>query len=377
MASQADVLKYLKLSISVENEPSEDVRELLSNTILGTPGKFRYRHTSFNAKLKYLGQIYFLVLKKSGSLLGCIAFSRRHTHYKQDTVPSWYIRYFSVRSSLQVKSQKLKRKEKRQAGKPRGDSLLKHTVQQFFDEPVQVDEALGKDSGGQLVYAYVEKENLRSWNFTEIIGFETVGRIHTTLFSRFTPKMYPHVEPIDENDKVQVLAELKEFYKDHTFYTEQNIFYDENYLVWKEGGKIVAGCQANPEVWKLLDDPGLLNKLLFKVLLRLPILSRRFDPGFLKFVAIEGIWYKHGFEKCLLKLFESACAHHGLYLAMIWLDSRSPLFKTINNIGRLGALNRLVNPAIGDIRIKFNHCKEEDRQYYHEHPAYISCFDMT
>jgi hypothetical protein len=51
MASQSEVLKYLKLSISVEEEPSKDVKELLADTILGTPGKLRYRHTSFNTKL--------------------------------------------------------------------------------------------------------------------------------------------------------------------------------------------------------------------------------------------------------------------------------------------------------------------------------------
>jgi hypothetical protein len=66
MASRAEVLKYLKLSISVEKEPSKDVRELLAHTILGTPGKFRYRHTSFDTKMQFLGRIYFLVLKKSG-----------------------------------------------------------------------------------------------------------------------------------------------------------------------------------------------------------------------------------------------------------------------------------------------------------------------
>jgi hypothetical protein len=377
MASQSDVLKYLNLSISIEKEPSEDVKELLSDTILGTPGKFRYRHTSFYSKLDFLGQIWFLVLKKSGRLLGCIAFSRRNTYPQQGTVPAWYIRYFSIRTPLQVKSQKLKRKQKRRKDVTKGDNLLKHTVQQFFDDPAMLDEVPGNSSDGQPVYAYVEKDNLRSWNFTEIIGFETVGWIQTTLFSRFSPKMDPHVEQISEKDKELVHSRLRTFYKDHTFYTDHNIYFSDHYLVWKEDGKIVAGCQANPEVWKLLDDPGFLNKLLFKVLLRLPFLNRRFDPGFLKFVALEGIWYAHGYEKCLLKLFESACAHHGLYLAMIWLDSRSPVCHTIHKIGRLGILNRLINPAIGDIRIKFNHISREDKQYYYDHPAYISCFDMT
>lgn len=377
MASQAEVLKYLKLSISVEREPSMEVKELLADTILGTPGKFRYKHTSFNNKLQFLGKIYFLVLKKSGKLLGCIAFSRRDTYHKRSPVPSWYIRYFSIRAPLRAKSHKVKRRDNRKNEKPQRDSLLKHTVQKFFDDPVLLDNELGNNAEGQIVYAYVEKENIRSWDFTEIIGFETVGWIHTSMFSRFNPKMDPHVHSITDQEKEKVLHALRQFYEEHTFYTEQNIFYGDRYLVWKEDGEIVAGCQANPEVWKLVDYPGMFNKLFFNVLIRLPVLSRRFDPGYLKFLAIEGIWYENGFEKCLPSLFESACAHHDLYLAMISLDSRSPVHKTIRRLRRLGIIDRLIKPAIGDIRIKYNNCKEKDRQYFYKHPAYISCFDIT
>ena len=350
MASQATVLKYLKLSISVEKEPSKDVRELLAKTILGTPGKFRYRHTSFNTKLPFLGQTYFLVLTKSGRLLGCIAFNKRDTHHGQKTVPSWYIRYFSIRAPLRAKSHRLRKKEKHKHVKSERNNLLKMTVQQFFDDPSRLDEELGDSSEGQPIYAYVEKENKRSWDFTEIVGFETIGRIHTTLFNRFNPKKNPHVHSIREEEKKLVLSNLREFYQDHAFYTEQNIFFGENYLVWKEEDEIMAGCQANPEVWKILENPGWLNKLFFKVLIRFPLLSRRFDPGFLKFLAIEGIWYRDGCESCLLNLFESACAYHGLYLAMIWLDSRSPVYSTSRKLRNLGILDRLIHPAIGDIQ---------------------------
>ena len=377
MASQSEVLKYLKLSISVEAEPSKDVKELLANTVLGTPGKLRYRHTSFNTKLPFLGQIYFIILKKSDKLLGCIAFSKRDTLYNASPVNSWYIRYFSIRAPLRAKSHKQKSRKGQEKEKPLRDNLLKLTAQKFFDDPTLLDQKLGDDPGGDLVYAYVEKENVRSWDFTEMIGFETVGRIYTSFFSRFSPKKDPHVHRLGENDKEVILFRLREFYKEHTFFTVQNIFFGNNYLVWKENGEIVAGCQANPEVWKLVDYPGFLNKLFLKVLIRLPILSRRFDPGYLKFIAIEGIWYKEGFEKCLLQLFESACAYHNLYLAMIWLDSKSHLYSTIRHLGQLGIIDKFIKPAVGDIRVKFINWKEEDKRYYYEQPAYISCFDMT
>jgi hypothetical protein len=377
MASRSEVLKYLKLSVSVEKEPGNDIKELLANTILGTPGKLRYRHTSFNTKLPFLGQIYFLVLKKSDKLLGCIAFSKRDTFHIQTPVNSWYIRYFSIRAPLRAKSHKQKRRKRQEKEKSQRENLLKITAQKFFDDPTQLDEKLGNAPEGDLVYAYVEKENIRSWDFTEIMGFETVGRIETSFFSRFNPKKDPHVQSLAETNKKQILSNLREFYQEHTFYTEQNIFFGGNYLVWKEDGEIVAGCQANPEVWKLVEYPGLLNKLFLKVLIRLPVLSKRFDPGTLKFIALEGIWYKKGVEKCLLKLFESACAHHNLYLAIIWLDAKCPLYNTIRNLGNLGIIDKFIKPAEGDIRVKFIHWKEEDKQYYYEQPAYISCFDMT
>lgn len=377
MASHSEVLKYLKLSVSVEGEPSKDVKGLLADTVLGTPGKLRYRHTSFNTKLPFLGQIYFLVLRKSDKLLGCIAFSKRETFLKGSPVNSWYIRYFSIRAPLRAKSHNQKKRNKHEKERPQRDNLLKLTAQKFFDDPTLLDQKLGNDPGGDIVYAYVEKENVRSWNFTDLIGFETVGKIHTSFFSRFNPKKDPHVHTSCENDKKAILSQLREFYQDHTFYTEHNIFFGNNYLVWKENDEIVAGCQANPEVWKLVEYPGLLNKFFLKVLVRLPIMSKRFDPGYLKFMAMEGIWYRKGYEKCLLPLFESACARHDLYLGIIWLDSKSHLYRTIRNIRQLGIIDKFLNPAVGDIRVKFINWKEEDKGYYYKQPAYISCFDMT
>ena len=377
MASQSELLKYLKLTISVEEEPGKDVKELLANTVLGTPGKIRYRQTTFYSKFPFLGNIYFIVLKKSGKLLGCIAFSKRDTYNQGSASNSWYIRYFSIRAPLRAKSHKQKRIKKQEKDKPQRDNMLKLTVQEFFDDPTLLDKKPIRSEDRDLVYAYVEKENVRSWDFTELIGFETVGRIHTSLFSRFNPKKDPHVHTPAKPEYENILTLLREFYKEHTFYTEQNIFLNDNYLVWREDGQIVAGCQANPEVWKLVDYPGLLNKFFLKVLIRLPILSRRFDPGYLKFIAIEGIWFKKGYEKCLLRLFESACAHHDLYLAIIWLDSKSPLYTTIRHLGQLGIIDKFLKPAIGDIRVKFTRWKEEDKRYYYEHPSYISCFDMT
>jgi hypothetical protein len=68
---------------------------------------------------------------------------------------------------------------------------------------------------------------------------------------------------------------------------------------------------------------------------------------------------------------------HGLFSAVIWLDNRSRVYRTIQSLGRLGIIDKLLNTAEGDIRVKFNYDEEKNRQTYYDLPAYVSCFDMT
>jgi hypothetical protein len=383
MADPKEVLKYLKLSVKVEEEPGEEIRTHLKNTLLGTPGKLRYRHTSFDTKFPFLGRVYFLILRKSEKLLGSIAFSIREIRSFDTSQDAWYIRYFSVHAPLRdatFKRKRMKRSEKRRLRKrkPHGDSLLKNFVQPYFDLPDKHLTNNGDEKKPSLVYAYVEADNLRSWNFTELVGFETVGKVCTTIFDRYTPRKHSKVFLIEESEKPAQLERLKEFYKYYSLFTEQNIFYGNYYLVYKKNGEILAGCQANPEVWELVDYPGSrMNQLLMKYGTRLPVIRKMFDPGYQKFIAVEGIWFKQGCEKYLIPLLESACAIHGHHAAAIWLDKKSPLVEQIRALGKLGIMGKLMKPAEVDIRVKFNHYREEDKKPYFERPAYTSCFDMT
>ena len=384
MTESREVLKYLKLSVDVEREPGEEIREHIRNTLLGTPGKLRYRHTSLETKLPFLGRIFFIILRKSGKLLGSIAFSLRAVKSPSGEQDAWYVRYFSVHAPLRdatfkrerLDREKAKRPNKRR-DKPHGDSLLKNFVQPYFDGPEDLLAGNGSKGTGSLVYAYVERENLRSWNFTELVGFETVGRISTTIFSRHNPRKHPGVSTIEESEKPLQLDRIRELYRDHTLFTEQNLFYKDYYLVRREKGEIVAGCQANPEFWEIIDYPKGFSRLLIKFGSKLPVLRRYIVLGYQKFIAVEGIWFREGHERSLHELFETALAIHGLHTVLIWLDEKSPLHGTLRSMGRLGLVDKLIKPAVVDIRVKFNNFSEENKLPYYEQPAYLSCFDMT
>ena len=375
MATRKEIMKYLKLSVNIETEPNEEVQEHIKQTILGTPGKMRYQHTSFEEKLPYLGKIFFMNLLKSGKLMGTVAFSLRDTLYSTGQLRSWYIRYFSIRAPLRPTSYKVKRKSKED--KPQRDNLLKSTAEPFFTNPDQIAEGMEFNDNRSFIYAYVEKENLRSWNFSESVGFETVGAIHSSLISRYNPKKHPNVRAMEEGDKEIVLEKLRDFYQDYTMFTEQNLFFNNNYLVWEENGRIVAGCQANPELWNILHIPGLLSSVFLKGIARLPFIYKRFNPKFLKFIAFEGIWYEKEYGAHLLKLIESALAVHKFYLGVLWLDSKCRVHKQISMLGRKGMVGRFFNAIPGEIRVRFINFNKMDIEEFHRKPAYLSCFDMT
>ncbi len=375
MATHKEILNYLKLSVHIETEPDKEVQDHIGDTVLGTPGRIRYRHTSLEEKLPYLGKIFFLNLRKSGKLMGTIAFCHRTTWASDRSLRSWHIRYFSIRAPFREAPNRKKRKQKQE--KPRRDNILKSTAEPFFVNPDRIARGMKFDSDRSFIYAYIEKKNLRSWNFSESVGFETIGQIHTSLYSRFRPRMNPHVQPVPPEDRDFVKTRLREFYKGYIMYTEQHIFFNDHYLVWRENGRIMAGCQANPELWQIIHIPGFLSSIFLKGLARLPFISRRFNPGYMKFVAFEGIWYERGYEHCLLPLIESALALHRMYLGILWLDSSSHVLELSRRLGNRGMVGRFFNAIPGDIRVRFINWDEKEKEEFRNRPCYISCFDVT
>ena len=375
MATQKEIMKYLKLSVNVETKPGKETQDHIKNTILGTPGRIQYRHTSFSEKLPFLGNIFFLNLRKSEKLLGTVAFSLRNTQAPDQSIRSWFIRYFSIRAPLRDTQYKGKRKQRK--NRPQRDNILKSTAESFFTNPDQIAAGMNFKDDRSLVYAYIEKENLRSWNFSESVGFETVGKIHTSLYSRFSPKMNPNVLPLAPEEKDFILSRLREFYKDYSMYIDQYIFFNDNYLVWKDNGRIVAGCQANPELWQIVHIPGFLSGIFLKGLSRLPFISRRFNLRHMKFIAFEGIWYEKEYETCLLPLIESALAFHKLNLGVLWLDSSCSVLKLLRRLGKQGMVGWFFNAIPGEIRARFINWDNKDKEEFCKKPCYISCFDMT
>ncbi len=371
---QTEIAKYYSLQVEVEQEPGQDIINHLKNTVIGTPGRLLYRLTGIEKKIRLLNPSYFLVLRKLNRLLGTIGFVLRTTCNQTVSYSSWYIRYFSIRAPLRTK---IHRKENYDDKPSSGDNIIKDSIKDYFYEPNRL---LGKtsDSGQKtFIYAYIERENIRSKLFSDLMEFQIVRNFSTYFFSRISPKIHPGIRRIKEEEKSDMLMLLKKFYSVFNMYTEKYLFYEDNYYLLKINDEIVAGVQANPETWEIIKKPGLKGKLLSDIIPHIPGVSKLFDPQNFRFVAMEGIYYKEGYEKYLLPLFETVCGLTNTHFALMWLDTDSQLTRTIDKLGHRGLLSKLIKPVEANIIVKFINFSEEEKESFRDNPAYLSCFDVT
>ncbi len=374
MKENHSVINYHDLKVDVELHPEGDLVEYLKSNVLGTPGGVRYKHTQTEEKLKNLGEAYFLLLRKSGRMLGSIGLCCRETVFSDKTFTSWYVRYFAIKAPM--KSARLK-SDKPMEQSARGLSLLRMTAAPYFHRPGEKLKNIPEGTEKSLIYAYIEKENFQSLQFAVQNDFVTVRQFTTYIFSRFFPRKNKNVFKLQDHEKEEVRRQLMEFYRDHTLYMDQNLFYKDNYLVYKENGAIVAGIQANPDGWEIKNMGGKFGKLLVHVVPYIPLINRVFNPAKLKFVAGDYIFWKPGFEHVLQDMFETSCNLNKTSILMTWSDTGSKLINTIDTHVEQGYIGKAIKRVDADVKVRFIGYESGEIEVFYSNPTFISAFDAT
>jgi hypothetical protein len=259
----------------------------------------------------------------------------------------------------------------------RGFSLLRKTAAPYLQRPGENLKNLPAGTEKSLVYAYIEKENFQSVQFAVQNEFETVRKFTTYIFSRFIPHRNANVHKLQNHEKEEVRKLLFEFYSDHTLFMDQNLFYRDNYLVYKQNGAIVAGIQANPDGWEVKDMGGIFGKFLVRVVPYIPIVNRVFNPAKLKFVAGDYIFWKPGYETVLQDLFAASCSINKTRILMTWSDTGSKLIKTFDSYIDQGYIGKMISRVEVDVKVKFNGYEPGENEIFYKNPTFISAFDST
>ncbi len=342
-------------TLLVEREPSAGVTNLLLNNTIGTPGNSMvYRHCKTQVKLQHLPEPYFVSLRKKEAVLATCCFCKR----EEKGTTLFYVRYFSF-------DEKFRKRGGQYLESPEKNSVIRNDIHQLLSGSY-----FGQTSPGNIFYAYLDPQNERSRRLTEEFGFRRVGSFASMVFSRLSPRSVASAGALSANEWAAFKEELTAFYRSHRFFTLENLFYQGNYFVLKEHGEIVAGLQANPEEWRVLEMPGIGGKLLMNVFPRFKPLQKIFSPQY-RFLSLEGIYYKSGKERALEKLFEHVLHHFGVYSAVICLDTTSPVYRFAKKLD-FGLMGMLKKEKLMDVVVK-----ENGPVISTTGPFYISCFDVT
>ena len=376
MNKARNLLTCHDLTVEVESSPGEELIDHMKETVLGTPGGLRYQFTDIADRLSSLGENYFLFLRKHGKMMGSAGFCGRPAKVAGTPHDSWLIRYFSIKAPMRTVpiNSKGSEVEKR---------LLKRTsVLGRLIQPVSANPALLRDPDIQevtpaLIYGFIEQKNLRSSNFSLQLGLKKVGEMVTFTFSRMQPGNSKKIEQIEEAAQREMLSLITDFYNDYTIFTAAPLFRDDHYFVIREQGRVVAGLQAHDVALRIFDfGSGMVNRII-RLLTRIPFIRRRLDPDALKLVAFDGIYCETGREALLYELMEGVLARKKRYIALLMMDLQSSLYKNYLDRQKLGILHRLLGSFNAEIKMRFVNLPAEVRQYYYDHPTYITPFDNT
>lgn len=376
MSNIKTVWEQGSMATTVETLPPPELVDHIETTYLGTPGGLQYHHTSGIEKLKKIRNCYFVFLRRSGNMLGSIGYVLRDTKTGDQIHKTWLIRYFSMKAPLRTEKRSKKEIKKRPVS-DRAVSLLKDITHIFHDNPERLIDMDVPVIPKAVIYGLVEKKNDRSRNFAEIGGFSKTGSIESFMFSRLRQRKGIGVEQLHSDEVPAMKLLLEDFYRGHAFYLDDYLFINDGYFVLRRDGEIVAGLQANEEVWEIKTIGSEFLDTIVKFLTRIPFIGKRFKYEQMRFLGIEGIYFREGCEADFYKLLEGVLAFKNQYLALVIMDTRSKEYKMFNGRRRLGPVNAILGSFDADIYTKFFSFPEEEKQETIGKPVYVSIYDNT
>jgi hypothetical protein len=356
MSNNDEIEKPSGIQVKVSKYGSPRIAQLLQKTVFGTEGKLRYRQQDIAERIRNQSNVQFIEILKGKRVLGTVGMANRAVTHGSDFMRTLYVRYLSVAQPFKPKKRtSFQNPSKVREKKGTLRELITNEITSHFEQPF-----IDNDRDGAF-YAYVESANINSRNLCLSMGFRPTRKVETLLFSRFNPSQKRSIQNLSEYEQDEVKEELQEFYKDYSFYFEDNIFQTGFYQVKKEKGEILGGIRAVPVNWQLVDYPGFEGWLMRDVLPYLPLTNKLFQPDSFKFLAFDYAWHKPGLEHVIPELMSHCCSIFGINMGMIWGDMQSSLIKNLKSGNELGFIHSVVGSVYADLMVRpINYAKVEE-----------------
>jgi len=364
------------INVIVSSDTNEEINALLSSTIVGSEGGIQYKMRNIAARIAGYGKdIRFIAVYLRSSLAAVIGACYRECTIGTLTHKCTYLRFLSFRQQYQTERFRpgLRRNKKENA---ENDSF-RNRVLRLFGKPHLYDFPGVEETSSHLLYCFVEGKNERSQNLIRQAGFQYLRSFSTLTFSRFSLKPDARVSVATEEERPEILAGLRELYKGHSFYFDDKVFHADSYYVLRDKGRIIAGVSAIPTEYILHNVPGAGGWIMMNILPFAPFFRRLFNPGLFRFVSLGYLFFEPGKEDAITPLLESVCKECQLNVALTWVDTGSPIYKTISDNVTLGILNPILSSTPAQVWGRFVNYGDDEKEAFAHTPAYISGFDFT
>lgn len=359
------MFEKLKNIVTHTHEPDEAILDLLTNTTIGTNGA-KYQHLHTAKKIHTLHKPHYITIRRNKRAVGSMTVCERPMFVKKQKIESLYVRYFSFATLFQSSGKQTKKK--------RQSIFEKYLKELFTTSNMNVYTPENKPS---VYWAFIDPENNRSWNMAERFGFETIGHFSTYAFSRFFPKKSELVGRIKTSEVESVWQNIQEFYKEYTNLSKIHLFENEDYYVYRENGKVVAGIQVFDVHWRIDAMPGVKGKLLVNILPYIPFVNRIINPKNYQFLATEGLFWKDGYESKIEELLEAVLAEKNKNSMLMWFDDGDEKLISQFRSMEVGLLQKMKADNSIEIVAKFNDFNTELKEEMLTSKTYISGFDTT
>ena len=345
------VLQEEEYSIWKYEGVPEEVISFFEQTNWGSAGAV-YERKNSSELVRQLKNPYLFAVQRGEEIVGTAVFCHTTPRVLRSPYNCYIIRYFAASDAI------------------RGKKIMKYYAGKVME--VVRNEEIEKT----IYVGCVEKGNIRSYKVVENAGYEPLGLLSVSAFSRFFPKAQKNIERIQtESGKKEVLGLLHTFYSKHVLVHFDYLFLKDNYFVIRDKGEIVAGCQLHRVHWTINNMPGLMGKIIMHVLPNIPFISKLFNPKRFEFLAFEGIYFKPGYEDTLLKLFEGLLHEENMNSALFWMGENCPYKEIIQKQGNLGLMEHFVKDSGVYIMTSYRNMSEEEIARLKSVPLYASAFD--
>lgn len=292
--------------------------EFLQGIVWGSGGG-QYTMPKVADSLNRLQDPHFFSLTQNGQLVAVTSINYKTTTLQGQTYPACYSYGIAVHPA--------------QRGLGLGTLMAEHRLRYGLD-------LMGPKG---LFYGYIEADNINSLKTITKVGSKSFGQYQALFLSRLFPRHQARVQKLDEPMKEQMVTLLSRQYGSHALTDlDQSVRGDEYYIL-REKEEIVAGVQCHKQQLTIKHMPGASGLFLARVLPHLPAVRRLFPERNLHFLTFGNIYGKPGREGTVFSLLEALLARHRLHFAMIYMDSRSPVYQRLAAARKFGLFHPFIN----------------------------------